>query len=189
MHLPSRIVLLAAALTLFAGLFAAPDAHAETLQEQYFFKRRPAAHAEFALVGPHTTLDATNAAIRWSMDNGYEVQWEADGSAPMILVERTVAHATVPTKVVVVYVTPAYSWYHWSHYRTYWKGWKVKVRWRGWSSYYGYKLFKKKVKHYDDWKWKKKKWKNKKKSKFHWDKKKKNKKKKKAKSKRKGKRK
>lgn len=189
MRLPTRIVLLAAALTLLSGLFAAEHALAETQQERYFFMRRASAEAEFALVGPHGTLDATNAAIGWSMDNGYEVQWEADGSAPRILVERTTAHASIPHQVVVVYVTPAYSWTYWHPYRTYWKTWKVKVRWRGWSHYYGYKLFKKTLHH--DGKWKKlKKWKKAKKTRGHFDDwKKQTKKKKKAKKSKRGKRK
>ena len=170
MRLINKMVLMAAILTLFTGLLAAPNAHADENGEAYFFNRRASEGAEYVLVGPHSTLEAANAAIKWSMDNGYEVEWEADGSAPRILIESTAPAATSTPQVIVkkiVYVVPAYNWYYWKSYRYYWHSWKLKVRWYGWKKYKGYKYFKKKkLHHWDhDWKWKKlkknKKWKKK----------------------------
>lgn len=146
MRLINKTVLFAALLAMFAGFLAAPDALAEGNGESYFFNRRQSAEAEYALVGPHTTLDATNTAIRWSMDNGYEVQWEADGSAPRIMVEGAAPVVTeAPTQVIVnriVYVTPRYNWSYWNSYRYYWRNFKVKYNWRGWKHHHGYKHFK-----------------------------------------------
>ncbi len=168
MRLINKMVLLAAILTLFTGLLAAPNAYADENGDAYFFNRRTTEGAEYALVGPHSTLEAANTAIKWSMDNGYEVEWEADGSAPRILVEGTAPAEVAPSKVIVVnkivYVTPRYNWHYWNTYRYYWRNWKVKVRWYGWKHYHGYKHFKLKHKHHNhhkghkhnhDWKWKK----------------------------------
>lgn len=135
MRRATHMILFAAILTLFTGLMAAPSAFADEA-DAYFFNRRKAPATEYSLVGPHSSLEATNTAIRWSLDNGYEVEWEADGSAPRILVEQAAPVVETPSQVVVVvpkivYVTPTYRWRYWNSYRYYWKSWKVKYHWKG----------------------------------------------------------
>ena len=125
-----KLILSVAIAALAIGIFAAPKAYADG-DESYFFNRRKSEAEPYSLVGPHQSMDATNDAIQWSLQNGYQVEWEADGSAPRILLEQTQQVVVKQaTKVVIVpkiiYVKPAYTWHKWSHYRYYWKSWKVK---------------------------------------------------------------
>lgn len=140
----SKIILSVAVATLAIGFFAAPKAHADDA-DSYFFNRRKSATESYSLVGPHATMDATNAAIEWSLQNGYEVEWEADGSAPKILLEQSQpTYMKTATKIVVVpkiiYVRPAYSWHYWKHYRYHWKNYKLRYQY---NPYYHWKLHKK----------------------------------------------
>ena len=145
MRLPKFILTLAVA-TFALGLFAAPKAFADG-DESYFFNRRKAQTEAYSLVGPHGSMEATNAAIEWSLQNGYEVEWEADGSAPRILVEKvqpTVVQDTTKVVVVpkVIYVVPSYKWHYWGRYRHYWSGWKLKYRYNPYYHWKNYKKFK-----------------------------------------------